>query len=122
MKKQAKLYKEYQEWIKKQNKKSLHEWKRVCKIWEDGQTRLEKSYKMRLKKWRRNKQKEESNYKSLPWYKRVFMVDPRDEFGFGWINRPRNYSSFALFPFFPFTTAESHEGFMNWLVEKKYKL
>ena len=122
MKTQAKLYKEYQGWVERKNKVSLRFYKEWWKEYKKSNARLEKRYKMKLKKWESDNRRKIKEYESLPWFKRAFTTDPRNKLGFGWRNKPRDYSWLLTMPIYFSAERESCEGFMNWLVNKKYKL
>jgi len=125
MKNTAKLYKEYKEWVRKQNRKGEKIFQEYYKEWIQRQEKEGKEYKVKLRKW----QKERKFYLNLgkEWETKGFlykMVNPKPKLSwkYGWRGQPRDYSWLCSLPMYFPVVSESWEGFMDWLVKYKYKL
>lgn len=130
MKKQAKLYKEYLTWVKSKNKAGLAHYKKfnaeLWKNYEEQRDKQKKKYKTKLKKWKKKEQdknKDILEFKSLPWYKKIFMENPEHNSDYFWLEKPLDFSWMIMPPFTLYIPeeVESYEGFMKWLSEVKYK-
>lgn len=127
MKRQAKLYKEYLAWVKKENAPGLKKYKKEEKEswekYEQEQKIARIKYEAKLKEYNDKNEKRVKEYESLSYFKKMSASDPRKEIGFGWLNKPRDYSYMSFPPIFMYIPKqkESYEGFMRWLSEVKYK-
>lgn len=123
MKQQAKLYKEYLSWVDKRNEKGIREWEAQLKKDKKRRVQAKNLHKKELKEYKAKNDRIVEEYESLPWYEKMFIDDPRSEFGFGWLRKPKDYSWYSIpFCFYMSAERESQEGFMRWLIDKKYKL
>jgi len=127
MKKQAKLYKEYQGWVKKKNAKVARRYKVWVKDWEQDQKKEKLIYKKRLTKWQKKKDLREIKrelWENRPFFCKLFSSNPYNRDYRYWLTKPQDYSlysfPFSFFYLFP-GEAESMEGFYDWLVKVKYK-
>jgi hypothetical protein len=122
MKNQAKLYKEYQDWVKKQNANGLKEWQKNKEAEKKVKELELKKYEQQLKKHERNIKRIVSNYEKLLWWQKLLTKDPRKDIGFQIVDRPISPVGLFNWDFYIPPASENLNGFYVWLVEVKYKI
>ena len=124
MKKQAKLYKEYQDWTKKQNAKGLREYMALVKQDNKDRAKAYEVHKRKLKKWKKDRKRYEHLIEEWELKGKLYrMTNPRPEMPrrFRSYNYPRHITLLSWLIYFP-GVVESMQGFYEWLVKHKYKI